>query len=49
MPVVSLAERPDLIDSMWNMPSPWPTFMLHGRHSPVIAALHFALSGRHEQ
>jgi hypothetical protein len=29
MRVVSLAERPDLIDPMWNMPNLWPPFMLH--------------------
>lgn len=25
--VVTLAERPDLIDAMWAMPNPWPTYM----------------------
>ena len=27
MELLSLAERPDLIDLMWHMPNPWPTFM----------------------
>ena len=26
--IVSLAERPDLEDAMWNMPNTWPAFML---------------------
>ena len=26
--VVTLAERPDLVDAMWDMPSTWPRFML---------------------
>ena len=30
--VVSLAERPDLIDALWTMPQTWPTFVFH---SPV--------------
>lgn len=30
--IVTLAERPDLVDAMWAMPNPWPTYM---RHDPV--------------
>lgn len=26
---VTLAERPDLADAMWDMPNPWPPFMLN--------------------
>ena len=26
--LVSLAERPDLVDAMWQMPNSWPRFML---------------------
>jgi len=26
--IVTLAERPDLVEAMWSMPSTWPTFML---------------------
>jgi GNAT superfamily N-acetyltransferase len=26
--VVTLAERPDLVDAMWDMPTTWPPFML---------------------
>ena len=25
--VVTLAERPDLVEAMWSMPTTWPTFM----------------------
>lgn len=28
MRILSLRERPDLIEAMWNMPNPWPRFML---------------------
>jgi len=31
--IVTLAERPDLIEAMWEMPSPWPPFMLE---DPVV-------------
>ena len=27
-----LADRPDLVDAMWNMPNSWPEFM---RHDPI--------------
>ena len=27
--MVTLAERPDLIEPMWQMPNTWPEFMLH--------------------
>ncbi|MDX6706080.1 MAG: hypothetical protein QOI48_1926 [Solirubrobacteraceae bacterium] len=30
--IVTLSERPDLIDAMWSMPNPWPTYM---RKDPV--------------
>lgn len=30
--VVTLAERPDLIDEMWSLPNTWPVFM---RQDPV--------------
>jgi hypothetical protein len=26
--VLTLAERPDLVDAMWDMPTTWPPFML---------------------
>ncbi len=26
--IVTVAERPDLIEAMWEMPNPWPPFML---------------------
>jgi len=26
---VTLAERPDLIEPMWQMPNTWPEYMLH--------------------
>jgi len=32
MSIVTLAERPDLIEAMWAMPNPWPEFM---RNDPV--------------
>ena len=36
MRVVSLAERPDLIDAMWTMPNLWPTFMLHDPYGDIF-------------
>ncbi len=36
MRIVSLAERPDLIDAMWNMPNMWPTFMLHDPYGDLF-------------
>ena len=31
--IVTVAERPDLIEAIWEMPSPWPPFMLE---DPVV-------------
>jgi GNAT superfamily N-acetyltransferase len=36
MRMVSLAERPDLIDPMWNMPNLWPAFMLHDPYGTIF-------------
>jgi GNAT superfamily N-acetyltransferase len=37
---VTLAERPDLVEAMWSMPSPWPEFM---RNDPVSNGLFIRL------
>ena len=38
--IVTLAERPDLVDAMWSMHNPWPEFM---RNDPVSNRLFEAL------
>lgn len=38
--LVTLAERPDLVDALWSMPNPWPEFMRHDPLSnPLFAEL----------
>lgn len=34
--IVTLAQRPDLIEAMWSMPSSWPTYMLKSPASGVF-------------
>lgn len=34
--VVTLAERPDLIEAMWDMPSLWPAFMLQDPVAEIL-------------
>lgn len=29
MEIVSLAERPDLVPAMWQLPNDWPAFMMN--------------------
>ncbi|MET9337297.1 N-acetyltransferase [Nonomuraea sp. NPDC003727] len=38
--ITTLAERPDLADALWDMPNPWPTFMLND----PIAGLYYTVA-----
>ncbi|MEV4414213.1 N-acetyltransferase [Catellatospora sp. NPDC049609] len=42
MRITTLAERPDLLDALWEMPTAWPEFMLHD----PISNLYYGLATR---